>query len=539
MAFIGPTGGATVELRAGLEQAGLAVRTFQRASQLVEAAIMLQPYVIVLDVDRTADEGGLDTARRLKEDPLTRPVPIILLARGGDEVGAECLDAGADDFLLEPVRSRDVCLRARVAARTYEAFQRRHEQHAELADMYFRLAETEEKARLSEARARAIFETAQDAVFTLDGEGRIDLMNGAAEAMFRLSREDAATIRFLDLVAGGAARGALGDALARVAAGDAPSERREVVARSRTGEEFPVDCSITCAEREGPTVCVFVRDLRVARRLEALLRQTQHLEAVGRIAAGIAHEINTPIQCIADTLHFLDQTFAEIRPLIGAYRDAVAAAEAGVDIADSAARARDAESTADVEYVLEAAPAAVGRAVEMSQRIAEIVRATKDFTRPDQRGASVFDIGALVRSVLDLSRAAYADAVDVESEIEEVDVVAHVGEIGDAIRHVLFNAADAVRATGRRGRIWLRVGRTDDAAQVTVSDDGCGVAPEIAQRIFDPFFTTKDVGRGVGLGLFSASAAARRHGGSLSFEARSGGGSTFMLRMPLALLSPG
>lgn len=537
MAFVGPTSGSTSELCGGLEQAGLAVRTFQRASQLVEAAIMRQPHLIVLDVHPAADEGGLDTARRLKEDPLTRPVPVILLARGGDEAGAECLDAGADDFLLEPVRSRDVCLRARVAARAYEAFQRHHEQHAELADMYFRLAETEEKARVSEARARAILETAQDAVFTLDGDGRIDLMNGAAEVMFGLSRGDATTTRFLDLVAGGASRVALGEALALVAAGEA-SERREALARSRAGDEFPVDCSITCAEREGPTVCVFVRDLRSARRLEALLRQTQHLEAVGRIAAGIAHEINTPIQCIADTLHFLDQTFAEMRPLIGEYRNAVAAAEAGTDMAGSAARVRDAESTADIEYVLEAAPAAVGRAVEMSQRIAEIVRATKDFTGPDQRGASVIEFGALVRNVLDLSRAAYSDAVDVDSEIEEVAVVAHAGEIGDAIRHLLFNAADAVRATGRRGRIWLRVGRVDDAAQVTVSDDGCGVAPEIAQRIFDPFFTTKEVGRGVGLGLFTASAAARRHGGSLSFEARPGGGSTFLLRIPHAFLSP-
>jgi PAS domain S-box-containing protein len=521
------------ELRGWLEEAGFAVQIFDDAAGLLDAAQALQPSVIVLDIDLPLNGEWLETTRALKQDPLTQPTPIIVLAGGGEEAGAACFDAGADDFILKPVRGRELSARARAAARAFEAFQRRHEQHAELADMYFRMAETEEKARMSEARVHAIIEAAQDAVFTLNADGCPDLMNPAAEAMFGLPRAEAAAIRFVDLFGGGASRAALCEGLARVASGEASAERREAAARNRTGDEFPVDCSITCAERpEGPIVCVVVRDLRSARRMEALLRQTQHLEAVGRIAAGIAHEINTPIQCIGDTLHFLQQSFTELRPLVDSYHELVIAAAAGGPVAELAARTRDAEQTADIEYVLEAAPDAVLRAMAMSKRITEIVKATKDFARPDRHGASHEELGALVRNVLELSRVAYSDVADLELQIEEVSALAHASELSEAVRHLIFNASDAIRVTGRRGRIWVRVERTPDAALVTVTDDGCGIPRDIASRIFDPFFTTKEVGSGVGLGLFIASSAAHRHEGSLTFEDRPGGGSTFVLRIP-------
>ncbi len=532
-AFLAPTDGSCAELRAWLEEAGFAVETFESALALAEAAMVLQPSVIILDVDRVSRVGGLETTRALKQDPLTEPIPIILLAGGGEDAGAECFDAGADDFILKPVRARELCARARSAARAFEAFNRRREQHAELTDMYFRLAETEEKARLSEARVHAIIEAVQDAVFTLTADGCPDRMNGAAEAMFGVPRAEAATIRFVDLFGGDASRVALGDAVARVVSGEAPSERREVAARSRAGDEFPVECSITRAEQpEGPIACVVVRDLRAARRIEALLRQTQQLEAVGRIAAGIAHEINTPIQCIGDTLYFLQQTVAEIRPLVHAYRQVVDAAAAEGVPAECIARAREAEQAADIEYVLEAAPDALGRAMEMSRRVTDIVKATKDFARPEHRGASYECLGPLVTNVIELSRAAYAAVADLDVEIEEVTALAHASELAEAVRHIISNAADAVRATRRRGRIWVRVERAADAAQVTVADDGCGIPPDVVPRIFDPFFTTKEVGSGVGLGLFMASSAAHRHEGSLTFEDRPGGGSTFILRIP-------
>ncbi len=532
-AFLAPTI-AGAELRAWLEEAGFEVRMFESAAHLYDAALVTQPSVIVLDVELPSGRGGLETTRELKRDPLTQPIPVLILTGGGEDAGAECFDAGADDFIVKPVRRRELCARAQAAARAFDAFQRRHEQHAELADMYFRLAETEEKARLSEARVHAIIEAAQDAVFTLNADGCPDLMNGAAEAMFGLPRAEAATVRFIDLFGGDPSRAALGDAVARVASGASPAEREEAVARSRAGDEFPVNCSITCAERpEGPIVCVVVRDLRSTRRIEALLRQTQQLQAVGRIAAGIAHEINTPIQCIGDSLYFFEQAFADLRPVLAAYREMTAAAVSGRAGAGVIARAREAEQAADIEYLLEAAPAAVSGAKEMAKRITDIVKATKDFARSEHRGAADAQLGALVRNVLELSRADYAEVADLEVEIEDVTALAHAGELSEAVRHIISNAADAVRATRRRGRIWVRVARAADAALVSVADDGCGVPPDVAPRIFDPFFTTKEVGSGVGLGLFVASAAAHHHEGSLTFEPRPGGGSIFVLRIPL------
>ncbi len=534
VAYLAPAAGFCPEVRSWLERAGFAVQLFRGTSDLQEAALVEQPSVVIMDVDLPATPGGLEMTRALKQDPLTQPIPIILLAGRGEEAGAACLDAGADDFILKPVRGRELCARARAASRAFEAFRRRHEQHAELADMYFRLADTEEKARLSEARMHAIIEAAQDAVFTLNADGYPDLMNGAAEAMFDMSRAEAGVVRFLDLFGVDGSRLELRDALERIASGQVRSERREAVARSRTGEEFPVDCSITCAERpEGPIVCIVVRDLRGARRIEALMRQAHQLQAVGRIAAGIAHEINTPIQCIGDTLSFVQEALAAMRPLVDVYREVMVAAASHAGLSEVVARTRAAEEAADVDYLLAAGPEAVGGALEMGKRIADIVRATKEFARSERRGATNEELGALVSNVLELSRLTYAEVADLQVEIEEVTAVAHATELGEAIRHMIVNAADAIRATGRRGRIGVRVERVAEAAQVTVADDGCGIPPEVAPRVFDPFFTTKEVGSGVGLGLFMASSVAHRHEGTLTFDTRPGGGSTFVLRIPL------
>ena len=533
-AYLAPAAGFGSEVRPWLEQAGFAVELFRGTTDLLQAALIVQPSVIILDVDVPSTPGGLETTRALKQDALTQPVPIILLAGSGADAIAECLEAGADDFILKPVRGRELCARARAASRAFEHFQRRHQEHGELADMYFRLADTEEKARLSEARMHAIIEAAQDAVFTLHADGTLDLMNGAAEAMFGLPRAEAGAVRFLDLFGVDGSRAALGEALERIASGEVRSERREAVARSRGGEEFPVDCSITCAERpEGPLVCIVVRDLRSARRIEALLRQAHQLQAVGRLAAGVAHEINTPIQCIGDTLRFIEESLAEMRPLMDAYRELVAAAASHGGLCDVTARARAAEEAAEIDYLLATGPSSVDGALDMCKRIADIVRATTDFARPERRGATRVELGGLVKNVLDLSRVAYDEVADLQVDIDEVAAVAHATELSEAIRHIIANAADAIRATGRRGRIGVRVERVAGAAQVTVADDGCGIPPHVAPRIFDPFFTTKEVGSGVGLGLFMASSVAHRHEGTLTFDTRAGGGSTFVLRIPL------
>jgi signal transduction histidine kinase len=301
------------------------------------------------------------------------------------------------------------------------------------------------------------------------------------------------------------------------------------VGRRRSGEEFPIECSLTSVETaDGPMVCAFLRDLTSSREMEAALRQVQQLEAISRMAAGIAHEINTPVQCIQDSLEFLRESFDGLVSVVSGYRELAAAAAA--EHAELIDRIRGAEQDADLDYVMEASPPAVRRALDMARRIVAIVRATKDFAGPEG-GAGTVDLHSTLRTVLDLSRPIYADVAEVELDAEPLSVPGHAGELNEAFRHLVVNAAHAIADAGRRGTIRVAARADGDDVVVSVSDDGCGVAPDIAHRIFDPFFTTKEVGRGVGLGLFVASAAARHHNGMLTFESEPGRGSTFRLRM--------
>jgi PAS domain S-box-containing protein len=275
-------------------------------------------------------------------------------------------------------------------------------------------------------------------------------------------------------------------------------------------------------------------------RMELDLRLAQKLEAVGQLAAGIAHEINTPTQFVADTVRFLGDAFGDLTELLVAYEDLLAAAERGPVPSGLIARVRAAEDRADLDYLRERVPGAVERAEDGVQRVATIVRAMRDFAHPPTAQMAPVDLNAALRSTLVVATNEYKYVADVETELGELPpVVCHGGDLNQVFLNLVVNAAhaivDANRSTARRGTIRVRTVAERDHVLVSVSDTGTGIAPEVADRIYDPFFTTKDVGRGTGQGLAIArQIVVERHGGSITFETRPGRGTTFHVRLPVA-----
>jgi two-component system NtrC family sensor kinase len=510
------------------------VALFENGRTLLDAVVERMPDLVISDLEMPVMDG-LELTRHLKGDPATRPLPVILLTAGDGRSVSSCLDAGADDFLRKPVQADELAARARSCVRAFATYKELQANHGELRATYARLVQAEERTRASEARLSAILEGAHDAILTVDGGGHIASFNCAAERMFGWNRTEIGAIPFLELVSPGPGRSGLADRLVQLADGGI-AERHEAVGRRRSGDEFPLECSLTRVDTaDGPMVCAFLRDLTTSRQMEAALRQVQQLEAIGRMAGGIAHEINTPVQCIQDSLEFLRQSFEALEPVLTSYRD-LAAAAAG-DHAELVGRTRSAEEDADLEFTMEASPPAAKRALDMARRIVAIVRATQDFAGPEG-GAGTVELHSTLRSVLEVSRPLYADVAEVELDAEPLLVPGHAGELNEAFRHLVLNAAHAIADAGRRGTIRVLARADGDDVVVSVSDNGCGVAPDIAHRIFDPFFTTKEVGRGVGLGLFVASAAARHHSGTLTFESEPGRGSTFRMRVARQRAAP-
>ncbi len=281
-----------------------------------------------------------------------------------------------------------------------------------------------------------------------------------------------------------------------------------------------------------------MEQIRVREQFEVELRQAQKLEAVGRLAAGVAHEINTPVQFVGDSIQFVRESSGEMLRLIEVYREARAQLAAGAAPGEIAARLAAADEEVDLEYVIEHMPGALTRSLDGIDRIATIVGSMKDFAHPDQKEKTEVDINHAIQTTLTIARGEYKHVAEVETSLEPVPPVpCHAGEINQVLLNLIVNAAHAIEDRPSRGtesgRILVRTRLDGEHVVVEIQDSGTGIPPEIADRIFDPFFTTKEVGRGTGQGLAIARSVVQRHGGSLSFESRVGAGTTFFVRLPV------
>jgi histidine kinase len=269
----------------------------------------------------------------------------------------------------------------------------------------------------------------------------------------------------------------------------------------------------------------------VRERMESELRLAQKLQSVGQLAAGVAHEINTPIQFVGNSLEFLGDAFESLLALVGTYRLEQPEASEAVSAALEAA---------DLDYVVGAAPAAFARARDGVERVTKIVGAMKAFSHPDQQSQAPTDLHRAIENTLAVAISEYRCVADVVLDLEEIpDVVCHPGEVKQVLLNLVVNAAhaigDVVAPTGSRGTITIgaRPG-PGDTVEISITDTGGGIPAEIRERIFDPFFTTKPVGRGTGQGLSLArTAIVDRHGGTLDFESTLGAGTTFRVRLPV------
>ena len=244
------------------------------------------------------------------------------------------------------------------------------------------------------------------------------------------------------------------------------------------------------------------------RRIAAELQLASKLEAVGRLAAGVAHEINTPVQALAHTVAFLQEAFEDV---LGLY-DAVKA---------GARRPAPAEEAADLEYLRERVPAAFARAAEGVDRVATIVRTMGEQTHPAAHAPA--DLNTRRRAALALAGG--------EADLEPLPPV-RLRRRRD--RAGAGQPARQRRARERGGTVTLRTRAEGDHVRLSVTDTGTGIPPHVAERVFDPFFTTKEVGRGTGQGLAIARRiVVERHGGTLTFETEPGRGTTFHVRLPV------
>jgi PAS domain S-box-containing protein len=265
-------------------------------------------------------------------------------------------------------------------------------------------------------------------------------------------------------------------------------------------------------------------DITDRKAAEERMASSDRLESIGRLAAGVAHEINTPIQYLNDSVSFIREGVQELL----AYVDKL-----------HAAMPQKPADTDDIDYLREELPPAMTRVADGLSRIAVIVRSMKNFSHAGQNEMGEVDLNAAIASTLVIARSEYKDTADLETSYGEIPrITCHGGQINQVVLNLVVNSAhaidDFVKKNGGRGKISVKTSVEGKHVVIAISDTGGGIPEGIRARIFDPFFTTKEVGRGTGQGLsIVRNVIVKGHGGDLDFDTEPGKGTTFYVRLPI------
>ncbi len=290
--------------------------------------------------------------------------------------------------------------------------------------------------------------------------------------------------------------------------------------------------------------------LKVGQRmidLQSQLTQAQKLESIGQLAAGIAHEINTPAQYIGDNIQFIMEAVTDGRKLIEKYVEVVEACRSLPAIRPLIEEIDALAREIDAAFLAEELPKAIQQSQQGIEHVSHIVRAMKEFAHPGTRGKQDLDINKAIQSTLTISRNKWKEIADLETDLDNhMPLVSCFPiELNQVILALILNAADAVRDAIRqdgreKGLIAILSRQSGEYAEIRISDTGTGIPEEIRDKIFNPFFTTKDIGVGMGQGLsISHAIVAEKHQGTLTFETEVGKGTTFIIRLPLQPQSAG
>jgi len=268
--------------------------------------------------------------------------------------------------------------------------------------------------------------------------------------------------------------------------------------------------------------------------LERDLAQAQKLEALGTLASGVAHEINTPVQYVGDNIQFMKDGVADLSRFVKLSLETIKALPA----TDATQRVIALEAEIDLEFLLEEMPLSVNQSIQGIEQVASIVNAIKEFSHPGKEEKVGVDLNAAINTTIAVSKNQWKYVAEVDTNLQPdlPTLTCHANDINQVILNLVVNAAHAIESAelGEQGLISISSRLEGTNIVIEIADNGCGMTPETLEKMYDPFFTTKDIGKGTGQGLsITFGIIKRKHNGAIDCESELGKGTTFTITLPL------
>ena len=396
--------------------------------------------------------------------------------------------------------------------------------------------------RQSQQRMWAIVETAADGFITFSENGVIESCNGASCDLFGCERAELVGNSFVSLLPD--TQEMQWEQVLRDRLGVNESFKkctRELSGRRKDGTVVPLSLSLSAfATDSGRIFTAILRDLTDHKRLQYELAQAQKLEAIGQLAAGIAHEINTPMQFVSDNIAFLSDSSQRLFEVVDGYQRNLFSDGQQRSWAERRQELDEMIERNQFESIRTQVPQAIAESLEGIQRVIHIVRAMKEFSHPGSEQKEGVDLNNAVASTVTITRNRWKYVADLELDLDPnlPTLKCIPADINQVLLNLIVNAADAIAdkvgdGGEVKGQITVRTRSDDESIVIEVEDTGCGIPAEIRNRIFDPFFTTKDVGKGTGQGLaICYNVVVNKHQGTIDVQSIPGAGTTFRVVLP-------
>jgi PAS domain S-box-containing protein len=391
----------------------------------------------------------------------------------------------------------------------------------------------EQEVKESEKTLRNILDALKAAILIIDPSAmRVVDVNDLGVELFGQSREDLVGRSCLELPW----LDEYGRRINSCPLLDGNVTNRELRVQRPDGKIIPVSKTVVTSQYHGaPHLFEIMLDLSRQKAMERQLTHAQKMESIGQLAAGIAHEINTPTQYVGDNLYFLQQGFDKMKELLAAADEL---AESAPD--DARQKWEKAKKRAKADYVAKQVPRALEQSLEGTSRVATIVQAMKKFSHPEGEEKKPVDVNAAIQNTVTVARNEWKYHAELNLDLaKDLPLVpCYPGDLNQAVLNIVVNAAhsidEKVKGTEEKGLITIRTERKGDFVDIMIQDNGMGIPESHQKRIFDPFFTTKEVGKGTGQGLaITYDVIVNKHGGDIYFTTEEGDGTTFVIRLPV------